>query len=259
MHGDAVLVEPEEDGLRLDPVDPEADEMREPIDGIAEDRQPVDGLGRFGEQPIGQARAASAGRPSNRSPASSPTAAAKPTAAATFSSPARRLRSWAPPRWNGGIRRPRRTRRAPMPLGPPNLWAVTEQRSAPRAAKSMGRCPAAAQASTWVRHAPLPNGGHHGRRGLDGPHLVVGQLHGHQRRLRPDPGQHRGRVEPAQPVDAGHGHPTGPVGGLEDGGVLDGEVDDVDSAGPVVSQRRSRASAVRNAIAAGGGAEDRRR
>ena len=40
---------------------------------------------------------------------------------------------------------------APTPFGPPSLWAVTEQRSAPSAAKSTATWPAAAQASTWTR------------------------------------------------------------------------------------------------------------
>ena len=49
--------------------------------------------------------------------------------------PARRRRRTA------GSRSPRRTSSAPAPFGPPNLCAVTEQRSAPSAAKSTGDVP----------------------------------------------------------------------------------------------------------------------
>ena len=46
-----------------------------------------------------------------------------------------------------------------MPAGPPNLWALTETRSAPSSPRSTSTCPAAAQASTWTgtpasRHNP---------------------------------------------------------------------------------------------------------
>ena len=51
---------------------------------------------------------------------------------ATFSNPARRARSWSPPTSSGGSRSPRRTSSAPMPGGPPILWALTLSRSAPR-------------------------------------------------------------------------------------------------------------------------------
>ena len=60
-------------------------------------------------------------------------AAPKPTMAGTSSMPARRARSCAPPTTNGGNRSPRRTSSAAAPFGPPNLWPVTEQRSAPSA------------------------------------------------------------------------------------------------------------------------------
>ena len=75
-------------------------------------------------------------------------AAPKPTIAGTFSMPPRRARSCAPPTTNGGNRSPRRTSSAAAPFGPPSLWAVTEQRSAPSAAKSTATWPAAAHAST---------------------------------------------------------------------------------------------------------------
>ena len=50
----------------------------------------------------------------------------------------RRARSCAPPTRNGGNRSPRRTSSAAAPLGPPNLWPVTEQRSAPEHAEVDG-------------------------------------------------------------------------------------------------------------------------
>ena len=43
-----------------------------------------------------------------------------------------------PPMTNGSRRRPRRTTRAPIPGGPPSLWALTETRSAPSASRSTG-------------------------------------------------------------------------------------------------------------------------
>src|SRR6266536_423229 len=90
-------------------------------------------------------RASASRRPS---PSSSAAAAPNPTIAGTSSSPPRRARSCAPPTTNGGNRRPRRTSSAPAPFGPPNLCALTEQRSGPRASKSTGMCPAAMHAST---------------------------------------------------------------------------------------------------------------
>ncbi len=54
MHGHAPLVEPEEDGLRLHALDPETHEMWQPVDRIAEDRQPLDRLGPLTQQPLGE-------------------------------------------------------------------------------------------------------------------------------------------------------------------------------------------------------------
>ena len=53
---------------------------------------------------------------------------------ATFCVPLRRSRSWPPPTWRAASRTPGRTTRAPTPFGPPNLWALTDTRSAPAAA-----------------------------------------------------------------------------------------------------------------------------
>ena len=75
-------------------------------------------------------------------------AAPKPATDVTGSSPARRARSWSPPRRRGRIRSPRRTSKAPIPAGPPSLWADTDRRSAPRSSNAIGRWPAAAAAST---------------------------------------------------------------------------------------------------------------
>ena len=78
-------------------------------------------------------------------------AAAKPAMPGTFSNPPRRARSCSPPTWNGSTRRLRRTTKAPMPGGPPSLWALTDTRSAPSASIDTGTWPAAAQASTCTR------------------------------------------------------------------------------------------------------------
>ncbi len=64
--------------------------------------------------------------------------------------PARRPRSCIPPTSSGSNRSPRRTIRAPAPGGPPNLWALTDTRSASRPARSRSRWPQAAAASTWT-------------------------------------------------------------------------------------------------------------
>ena len=68
--------------------------------------------GRAGERRVQRRRA----RPLPRAP--------KPAMPATFSVPARRPRSWPPPRCSGGERRARRARTsAPTPCGPPSLCA----------------------------------------------------------------------------------------------------------------------------------------
>ena len=158
VHRHAPLVEPEQDRLRLDALDAEADEMRHPIDGIAVERHAADPLRRLVRDAVGELalRTRFGGEPTVGG--SSAAAAPKPTMAGTSSSPPRRARSCAPPTTNGGSRRPRRTSSAPAPFGPPNLCALTEHRSAPRAPKSTGTCPAAMHASTWTstprsRHA----------------------------------------------------------------------------------------------------------
>ena len=77
-------------------------------------------------------------------------AAPRPTSWATGSRPARRARSWSPPTRSGGRRRPRRTSRAPVPAGPPSLWPLSDNRSAPSSVKAMASRPAAWAASTWT-------------------------------------------------------------------------------------------------------------
>ena len=128
-----------------------------------------------------------------------------PTIAGTSSMPPRRARSCAPPSTKGGNRRPRRTSSAPVPFGPPNLCAVTEQRSALSAEKSTGTCPAAAHASTWTMTSrSLRTVGDLGRR-LERAHLVVGELHRDQRGVGADRVEHLAGVEPAGAVHTDRG------------------------------------------------------
>ena len=69
----------------------------------------------------------------------------------TFSRPARLARSCSPPTSSGSRRRPRRTKIAPVPGGPPSLCPLIDRRSTPRSAVSMGTRPAACAASTCSR------------------------------------------------------------------------------------------------------------
>ena len=75
-------------------------------------------------------------------------AAAKPAIPARFSRPALRARSWSAPGRSGSRRTPRRTSNAPIPVGPPNLCAVTDMRSMPDSSNAMGTRPIACAAST---------------------------------------------------------------------------------------------------------------
>ena len=85
-------------------------------------------------------------------------AAAKPTTPAGFSVPERRPRSCPPPCVCGTSFTPRRTYRAPVPFGPPILWAENAARSTPSALTSTWILPSAWTASVNVvtprsRHA----------------------------------------------------------------------------------------------------------
>ena len=82
--------------------------------------------------------------------------------------PARRARSWSPPRSSGSRRRPRRTSSAPVPGGPPSLWPLTDSRSAPSAPKSIGHAADGLGGVDVDEHAPLAAGGHHLGDRLDG-------------------------------------------------------------------------------------------
>ena len=148
-------------------------------------------------------------------------AAPSPARAGTFSSPARRARSWSPPTSRGGSRRPWRTSRAPTPGGPPNLWALTDSRSAPRSRKATGTRPTPWAASTWVstprsRQAatasatagPVPPRG-----------CPTGGAPGPCRRARRRAGR---RPPPARAVDRHDGHLAVAGGGQAHGRVLDG-------------------------------------
>ena len=64
---------------------------------------------------------------------------------ATFWVPLRRSRSWPPPWMRGARGTPVRVTRAPIPLGPPNLWALMATRSTAR------HCSAgSSQETTWT-------------------------------------------------------------------------------------------------------------
>ena len=122
VHGDAVLVEAEQDRLRLDAVDAEAHEVGQALVGVAEAVDAVDG----GRDPPRAGPSARAPRPP-RAPAGRPRRARRRRrrsrrSRATSSMPPRRARSCAPPTTNGGQRRPRRTSSAAAPFGPPSLW-----------------------------------------------------------------------------------------------------------------------------------------
>ena len=136
VHGDAVLVEREQDRLGLDAVARRGTAGGGARVGRRRHRSARRRARRRSRRGRGRsARAAPRPRPSRSTAAH---AAPNPTHAGTFSMPARRARSCAPPTSNGSRRRPRRTSSAPAPFGPPSLCAVTEQRSASSARKSTG-------------------------------------------------------------------------------------------------------------------------
>ena len=129
-------------------------------------------------------------------------AVARPTAPATFSVPARRCRSCSPPCCWARMCVPCRTYSAPMPLGPSNLWPLTDTRSAPSSGSFRSTYGAACTASTWSRtpfrasHPPRDLGDR-----LDRAHLVVGE---HDRDEDGPVGELRlegVRVDPAVAVD----------------------------------------------------------
>src|SRR5207302_4962839 len=76
-------------------------------------------------------------------------AAAIPAIPATLYVPLRRSRSWPPPWMIGRTETPSRTTRAPTPLGPPNLWALTATRSASAARVATSSHGKACTASVW--------------------------------------------------------------------------------------------------------------
>ena len=75
-------------------------------------------------------RAATRVARSTRCSATRRAATPKPTMPGTFGVPLRRPRSWPPPRTRGEKGVPSLTTRAPTPLGPPILWALSETRAA---------------------------------------------------------------------------------------------------------------------------------
>ena len=210
VHGDAVLVEREQDRFGFDAVDADAQQVGQRSFGarIAEALDPGDGV----EHRPRRARSARAARAASASRSMSAHAAPKPTHAGTFSMPPRRARSCAPPTSSGGTRSPRRTSSAPAPFGPPNLCAVTEHRSAP-SAREVDRHVARRRARVDVHeHAALARRrARSAAAGCTRADLVVRELHRHQHRVgvgsrrapRPRRTGRRGRRRPTVQLDAG--------------------------------------------------------
>ena len=94
-------------------------------------------------------------------------------------------------------RRPRRTSSTPMPAGPPNLWPLTDSRSAPRAPRSIGHVADGLGGVDVHQHAALAAGGDHLGHGLQGADLVVAPLEVHQRGVGADGVQQLVGVDPA--------------------------------------------------------------
>ena len=166
-------------------------------------------------------------RPLRRRRRPRPRAAPKPTMAGTFSMPPRRARSWSPPTSSGSSRRPRRTSRAPTPLGPPSLCALTDIRSAPRSSKSIGTWPAGGGGVDVHEHAASRHAATTSATGCTRADLVVGPLAVHERRRRrarrpsvdaaelrrpstDDAGAARRRVAHRRVLDRGARSPTPP-------------------------------------------------
>ena len=160
-----------------------------------------------------------------------------PTMPATFSVPARRCRSWPPPdSWETkGV--PRRRKRTPVPLGPPNLWPERLRRSTPRASTSRGSAPAAWTASVWKgmrlrrSRARSPTRCAISAIGLDRADLVVGEHDGDEDGAVGDRARDVVGVDAAVAVDGHVGDVEAEllevVAGVEDGVVLDRGGDDV--------------------------------
>ena len=131
-HRDAFEVERDQQRLGLDPIEADVGGVRHPRTGA---RRYARCRARRPGCPARAGRAAPR-RAAPRWPASRGRSAAampRPAMPATFSVPARRLRSWRPPVTNGSSRTPRRIHRAPVPLGPSNLCAESDSRSTPSA------------------------------------------------------------------------------------------------------------------------------
>ena len=203
--GDAGPVEAEQHGLRLDAGDAEAHEVGQPaLARVAVDDHAVEVADR-GEDTVGQAPllgrlAARAGRRRRARAAAAP----KPAMAGRFSMPARRARSWSPPRSSGS-----------MPQAPPDQ----QRADARRAAELVGadrqqvgpegpevdRHPAGGLGRVDVHeHAPLAAGRHHLGDRLDGAHLVVAPLEVDERGVGRRSRRAARRVDPADLV-----HPDG--------------------------------------------------
>ena len=148
---------------------------------------------------------------------------------------------------NGGKRRPRRTSSAAAPLGPPNLCAVTDTRSAPSAAKSTGTWPAAAHASTCTVMPRSRAAATTAAAGCSVPtswlaSCTVTSVVSSRHR-----GEHRGGVVAAEAVDADLGDRARAAARdrFEHRGVLDRGGDDVPAAGARAARRTPRCSPTR--------------
>ena len=91
----------------------------------------------------------------SRSASCSSAATASPTANATFSVPGRRPRSCEPPWKSGSNGVPRRMYIAPMPLGAPILWPLSDSRSMGSTVASMTSLPNACTASVCINAPTL--------------------------------------------------------------------------------------------------------
>jgi hypothetical protein len=91
-----------------------------------------------------------------RSASVSTSAAAIATIPGTLCVPLRRSRSCPPPTSNGSMATPLRTTSTPMPLGPPNLCALSDIRSTCGHSRRRSSQHAACTASLWSNAAGAP-------------------------------------------------------------------------------------------------------
>ena len=102
---------------------------------------------------------------------------------ATFSVPARRSRSWWPPRPAGSNGAPRRKKMAPTPLGPWILCAESVSASTPSAVDVDRDLPGRLNGVGMKQRAALVRDLRQRRQVVDVPELVIGERQRHQRRV----------------------------------------------------------------------------